>query len=338
MVEVADRHGNKIEVLPAGNSKWQTATWDDFRRFMEDVGYAETSPDDIHNEGSVTFIFTEDGELHYDEYPTVHWDLIQQIDPLDTPESNKHEDGYGGYTEFALMGRISHDQQVRYRMRPDRLNSIYNSFGGKWKQWLDKNQLKPFDADEVAYEKRLVLFWNEDDQHIANLLPHCCSKLLEEGLVNEDDIASSFTSRTQYIMPSARPSKSPEDVRHTVQPHEPKGDDTKNVDLAKRIEMWKKLHLMKPQQKKQAMKELGLDTPMKKNPWQDAMEKGGHITPGQKWWAPHSENCSFKEWLAVEERLSPDKERRRKLANNVNTMAPVYKSRVHTMKKKAKKI
>lgn len=58
-------------------------------------------------------------------------------------------------------------------------------------------------------------------------------------------------------------------------------------------ELMQQLHLMRPQQKKAAMKELGLVGGGHKQPWQKAAEKAKLVQPGQKWWAMSSESvCS----------------------------------------------
>lgn len=63
------------------------------------------------------------------------------------------------------------------------------------------------------------------------------------------------------------------------------------LQVAMHLGAWPDGRRLTQQERAMIQKELGLDTwAMKKNPWQQSMEKAGIINPGQKWWAPYSES------------------------------------------------
>ncbi len=62
-----------------------------------------------------------------------------------------------------------------------------------------------------------------------------------------------------------------------------------NKQLQAKTDLYRKVHIMRGNAKKDAMKKLGLGWVSKKNRWQQEMEKAGQTTPGNKSWAPTSE-------------------------------------------------
>ncbi len=67
-------------------------------------------------------------------------------------------------------------------------------------------------------------------------------------------------------------------------------DKTKEIGVeeAERIALMRELHLMSPNEKKAAMKKLGLGSDG--NQWVKEAQRLGIIRPGQKFWAMHSES------------------------------------------------
>lgn len=64
-------------------------------------------------------------------------------------------------------------------------------------------------------------------------------------------------------------------------------------------ELARNMHLMRGDQKKDAMKKLGVGGGGKPHPMQKAMDDAGLRVPGQKWWAPHSEDFDRKLSMAL---------------------------------------
>ena len=258
------------------NIKKRNATVDDFFEFMEKVGHKAIHPDHLYEEQSMTFTYNEDG-LRYGEYPTKHSEILEKLG-LDR-DRTKHTaltvgvDSVKFSIGAILLGRIS---SHHYFTEEWRLEDLCQ----EWNEWA-------MDRDLIVYPStlkntRLVAFWNYKSDLVKNLLPKCCQALLRAKLASENDIATSFEGKVQYI-DGHRPST------------EQKNQNV-SQDFAKKIEMWKNLHLMRGN-KKQAMADLGLSAKSSKHSWQDAMEKGGYISPGQKWW---TQSESFRQWLEIE--------------------------------------
>lgn len=126
--------------------------------------------------------------------------------------------------------------------------------------------------------QRYAAFWSmkrspctDDD------LEDCLRQLEADDLINDDTVIA-IPGRTALLS----------DLLGTAQKEV-------SADEIRKIELSRKLHLMRGAEKKAAMKELGLAQGSKKNAWQKELEKVG-LTPGSRWWAMQSE--SFDDKLA----------------------------------------
>lgn len=232
-------------------------TIDDFVRYMREVGYKEISPDFYYNKGAITFIYTNDHELFWAGWPATHADVA-------------HDNNLPYTHDFDLFGRIGTDEDISFTLSETDGENLY--------KWMNANGVK-LTPDIQNYKSKLISFWNSDKTNF-DILPNCCDSLLRKGLVTDEDIVVTYIGVVDYV----------KNIK--------KGLQIKSVEpeQAKRIEQWKKLHLMRTN-KKQIMQDLGLSPAGAKNAWQDELEKNGYLTPGQKWWAPYSEGISFKSWL-----------------------------------------
>jgi len=125
------------------------------------------------------------------------------------------------------------------------------------------------------HAKKYVAFWNQKSE-LDKWLIDCLVELLDRGLISDSTIVS-----TAYGMNRA------DSITGKRTPH--------NETTRYTAEQWallKKIHLMRGDEKKAAMQQLGLGSGGNKHKWQKALEKAGAIGPGQKWWAPNSENIN----------------------------------------------
>lgn len=116
-----------------------------------------------------------------------------------------------------------------------------------------------------------VSFWNTDKAIYDGLLKDCLEALIYEGFIDSNYMVS--TPHTGVVTQDEIMGKSPpaQEV------------DQDEVDLHRR------LHLMRGDEKKAAMKKLGVGVGGRPHPMATAMGNAGLLKPGQKWWAPHSE-------------------------------------------------
>jgi hypothetical protein len=128
-------------------------------------------------------------------------------------------------------------------------------------------------------DKTIISIWNEDVQFVLSLIQPCIEAILprlyqstETEPKNDCLVCTPFKTNwwSKWRLAKANPT-------------------------GKNVELYRNLHLMKPQEKRNAMEKLGLQTQTKQSPWSTAMSQAGLLTPGQKAWAAQSE--SFKEWL-----------------------------------------
>lgn len=131
------------------------------------------------------------------------------------------------------------------------------------------------------YGRLVVSFWNSDSSNYANgKLAYCMQELEREVLPdNEEVVVSTPIGSYSY----AEHTKETENLAKATE-----------LSLEKQKEyqeLLKKMHTLRGDEKKAAMKKLGLGwkTPGK-HPWQKSQEKVGMLGPGQKWWAPQSES------------------------------------------------
>lgn len=127
--------------------------------------------------------------------------------------------------------------------------------------------------------EQVATFWN--DAKVPRLINPCLDALEREGIIIDSTIV--VLSNGSKFQASSRS----ESV--TQQPSGTAVDPVSAKKMRER-ELMQQLHLMPPQQKKAAMKELGLVGGGHKQPWQKATEKHKLIKPGQKWWAMQSES------------------------------------------------
>lgn len=126
-------------------------------------------------------------------------------------------------------------------------------------------RISPLQGDNY----RVVSFWNSNE--LSNLLPTCLKTLVNDDFLSLDDVIAAG-DRHMYVMDYLRG-----------------GRFEYNADEEDRKQKMRELHLMRPNQKKQAMKALGLDAASRKQPWQKSAEQHKLVRPGQKWWAMQSE-------------------------------------------------
>jgi len=121
----------------------------------------------------------------------------------------------------------------------------------------------------------IVTFWNTYDD-IYSLLDGCLKALEKQRIIRPGEVVE---IHTPYDISS-----------YDVGTGETYRQQKTSAEQRKRTKLLQRLHLMGGLEKKAARKKLGLwsDKPTK-HPWQSGMEKAGKITPGQKWWAPQSE-------------------------------------------------
>src|SRR5690606_15434911 len=181
------------------------ATFNDFLKYMKEVGYQWITPDDFYERGSITFIYTTIDGLLYDEFPKTHGHIAR-------------ENGINRYSEDGqLFGRIANEtttQVIYYDLRhtntPD------------FEKWLEENGLEA--DDDNLFNFRIAAFWNKKK---SDLLGECCQALLKEGLIGPNDIITNFFG----IVDLAK------NISQSTQ--------SKSIDpeQSSRIEQWKKLHL-----------------------------------------------------------------------------------------------
>ncbi len=124
----------------------------------------------------------------------------------------------------------------------------------------------------IKYNKEVVSFWNEDSYPYEQLKP-CLKELIDGGYLLPDCYISTPIHQTIPL------SQLDNSVRTELTPEQ-----------REKMELYKKLHLMRGAEKKAAMKELGVGGGGKPHEMQTALRGAGLQKPGQKWWAPHSES------------------------------------------------
>lgn len=237
-------------------------TLDDFLRYLKEIGHQHLSPDVFYQPGSKTFIYTRDGDFVYDDYPATHSTLVSRLSM--GIATDYHFDDYS-----ILEGRIAPKDVVYVTLRN-------NAF----QDWLHDNNLK---VGSDFFDFNIVCFWNRS-KHVADLVQGSLGLLLKKKLISPEDVVSTFFGLVGLV--GSVVSGTTKSLTKTVDP-----------EMQQKIDLWRKLHLMRGDEKKQAMQTLKLNPGGNKNKWQNALEKKGHLTPGQKWWAPHSESFSFRQWL-----------------------------------------
>ncbi len=139
---------------------------------------------------------------------------------------------------------------------------------------FDPNNDKNLHGRLAAINNRIyVSFWESDPETLTALLKPCLRKLEADGHIDFNrDMISLLNFGTIPI------SEIPNNFRK-ITPEE-----------REKQELMRKLHLMNPQQKKEAMAKLGLASGYRKSPWQSESDKLGITTPGKRIWALNSES------------------------------------------------
>jgi hypothetical protein len=175
----------------------------------------------------------------------------------------------GSWAHFE-MAESNSELIIRYRRRDMRLvGDILGRIG--YFPYVDYNYR--------TVDIRVMSIWNHKEEDYKNL-PQCIQQLIKDGKITSNDCISTPVPNPEGY--HTYPIADVEGLRLGVM----SADDRAEVAL------WRKLHLLPPDQKRAAMRQLGLigDTPdYSKHPWQSGAEKSGLINPGQKWWAPQSE-------------------------------------------------
>lgn len=161
-------------------------------------------------------------------------------------------------------------------------NPYFDPESGESWEWLGKHFLVGR-AGELG-EDLIVSFWNEEDD-IYDSLGACLSELESYKLISTGVPVQIHTPHGIRIYRG-------DTVRG--------GGTELSPEQRRKLNLQKRLHLMRGQEKREAMKELGLwaDKPAK-HPWQAGLERTGEIGPGQKWWTPHSESIGPLEISAL---------------------------------------
>lgn len=166
----------------------------------------------------------------------------------------QNDDGYYQPTYGAEMGSPLSIDTLRKDLLPNR--ALLGRISGKY-----------------GNDQRYVTFWNAYKPVGRKLLPECLKALLQADLISLDNDIVVSGDKHMYVMDYLRGGRfydSPEENE--------------------RKQKMQELHLMQPDAKKAAMKDLGLDAASRKQPWQKAAEQNKLVRPGQKWWAMQSES------------------------------------------------
>lgn len=176
---------------------------------------------------------------------------------------------------FDAGGKTAHEDIFLQHAKqfPDR----YQELSRSWRYNFEKYALLGrigYDGQIRTY-KQIVSFWNEDDSLYDELLRPCLAELESMNFINDDTLVSIPSAGVMSMAQAdtVNLSRGPTDKRRQQE-----------------LELMRQLHLMRPEMKKAAMKELGLIGGGHKPPAQRELEKAGVIHPGQKWWAMYSES------------------------------------------------
>ncbi len=205
----------------------------------------------------ITFIYTNDKKLHYVQNG-VHTDLMSGLGER-YYKIAQNTPGIKVHNVIEFDGRS-------YRL----LNKV-----AVWKIAND-NDLLGRVANTIVDGKQvnLVSFWSDKQELYRQLLDSCLAALQQKRLIDrQTDYISTPLLNT---VPIANANKA-----SAVTPDNEK------------LELQKRLHLMTGNEKKDAMKKLGVGWSPKSHPWQSALKNAGLISPGTNWRYPHSESLDL---------------------------------------------
>jgi len=238
------------------------------------------SPDALRTEErSYTFIYADEIGLIFGKGISTHAELLDREIVktedwlLDDPHNSEALEYYDWLEEFRDMSRGRRACDARAEIRSAEATALIGRCG--------KTFIHPMEFGsrnkKMGY---VVAFWNEDQETYDEFLDGCINELIAHDLI----------SYSYYISTPIEGQTDPRD-RPQNKPLSPQ--DTETLEKAGRspnMDELKKLHLLRGNEKKQALKRLGLGLGGGKHEWQQALEKAGLSGPGQKWWAPHSES------------------------------------------------
>jgi len=152
-------------------------------------------------------------------------------------------------------------------------------------QWSFRKQIEEYmllGRVGMYEETQYVSFWNEQPVLDKLLIP-CLMELLDNGYIDENTLVATKHDHEYVANVLKSTNKSAVDTPKQAKP---------SMYSDEEWELYKNMHIMRGNQKKDAMRKLGLGTGGHKHEWQKALEKADVIGPGQKWWAPQSENIN----------------------------------------------
>ncbi len=272
--------------------------------------------------GAVAFIFTSEGRVYYGDEDTTHYEIIGQHQELVISRYRLY--GYyqehgipmtegeepGASPEAAEPVSSSRDPQKKRcgycrnyipkeaTVCPDCDGdpSYVDPYGSSYQSSVQSDASsgpRRINSDGDDMEPREVAmgvgdllgrigrvnqslvasFWNTEASQYEQHLQPCLAKLIQDGHLTPD--ASVSTPLHGTVPMSGLAGAKMKEM--TAADHED-------------MELYKRLHLMRGEEKKAAMKKLGVGVGGSPHPMQSAMLKAGLLGPGQKWWAPHSES------------------------------------------------
>lgn len=130
------------------------------------------------------------------------------------------------------------------------------------------------------YRRAIISFWNESSSDYARL-SECLQALEDDGVLDGFETPITISTPIGSYNYTGHAGDTRDLGRTELSPEKRKEHQ----------ELLKKVHTLHGDEKKTAMKKLGLGFKSPgKHPWQKAQEKAGMLGPGQKWWAPQSES------------------------------------------------
>lgn len=211
-------------------------------------------PDQLYDkDDSWTFIYYN-GVLKVDYGDVTHQEMIISEPWFYFPEEDENE-----------LREMAPEELIEYGLRDSIPYRALLGRGGVFNK-------------EYVYKGHIISFWNSD-RDVYKDLPNCLKAMLNNTFleVTEDTCISTPVHRRMLVGEVLKNSKEWLDI-------EPEPDDIEHAELIQKI------HLMKPDQKKKAMKKLGLSPGSEKSGMQKTVEAEYPETRGNKWWAPYSES------------------------------------------------
>lgn len=123
-------------------------------------------------------------------------------------------------------------------------------------------------------ETKFCSFWNTDGRQYDGNLKPCLERLLGDEIIDSSTIVSIPNLGSVPLSEALNLGG----VR-----------DLSDEEMEK-MELYKRLHLMRGEEKQAAMRKLGLGGKQKQHPMQQALQSQKLASPGQRWWAMSSED------------------------------------------------